>query len=587
MGDRPDSRRRPHSDDAARGRDTRARALAHPLLRSRQSVGPRREAADRARPCRRRLARRRDRGLAAEGPPGRAPAGARRGAELALQQASADSRDRAARAAAPARRKGPPRRGRRARVTRCALPRRGGRGPARNRGRRRRRSIESPAPGAALDGGPRRAESRVGRAEAPRPEPGRRGRPPPRAADPRQCRPHPRRGLGRDRRRGRQLPDPLSAERRLRLARRAGRPRVDLPLRRPGDGVRAQGLGPVLSLPLRAAPAARARTKLRRRRRAGSAAGGDRLDSGLRGTQARARHRPPARRAPAPLRRPRRLLLRGRGPPRPGLPGLRREPHDHRVRRLRRVLRRSRGRVIVPAELRRELERHARDQAPNEACGLLLLRDGRAVRYERGRNAEASPYRFRLEVEPEVWFLEDDGYELAVFHSHPASPPNPSRPDLVRAASGGESRLIRFSHGPAAWYTRSARRALDLWLELERESRAELFVPSGVAWFFRAEDGWSADSERVLREEAVPVERLSPEDAARLFPSFGGEGLSSVLYEPDAGVLRAREATRTLVEQAILRGARFAAGTAAPDGDGVSVAGERLAADRIVWFTDA
>jgi len=89
--------------------------------------------------------------------------------------------------------------------------------------------------------------------------------------------------------------------------------------------------------------------------------------------------------------------------------------------------------VIVPAELRRELERHARDQAPNEACGLLLLRDGRAVRYERGRNAEASPYRFRLEVEPEVWFLEDDGYELAVFHSHPASPPRPSRADLERA----------------------------------------------------------------------------------------------------------------------------------------------------------
>ncbi len=89
--------------------------------------------------------------------------------------------------------------------------------------------------------------------------------------------------------------------------------------------------------------------------------------------------------------------------------------------------------MIVPAELRRELERHARDQAPNEACGLLLLRDGRAVRYERGRNAEASPYRFRLEVEPEVWFLEDDGYELAVFHSHPASPPKPSRADLERA----------------------------------------------------------------------------------------------------------------------------------------------------------
>jgi len=89
--------------------------------------------------------------------------------------------------------------------------------------------------------------------------------------------------------------------------------------------------------------------------------------------------------------------------------------------------------VVVPAEVRRELERHAREEAPNEACGLVLLRDGLAVGYERGRNADASPYRFRLEVEPEVWFLEDEGYELAVFHSHPASPPRPSRADLERA----------------------------------------------------------------------------------------------------------------------------------------------------------
>jgi len=89
--------------------------------------------------------------------------------------------------------------------------------------------------------------------------------------------------------------------------------------------------------------------------------------------------------------------------------------------------------VLVPTEVRRELERHALEEAPNEACGLVVLRDGQAVRYERGRNADASPYRFRLEVEPEIWFLEDEGFELAVFHSHPSSPPRPSRADLERA----------------------------------------------------------------------------------------------------------------------------------------------------------
>ena len=62
-----------------------------------------------------------------------------------------------------------------------------------------------------------------------------------------------------------------------------------------------------------------------------------------------------------------------------------------------------------------------------------VLRDGTAERYLPARNAAASPYRFELETDPQNWFLEDEGYELAVFHSHPSSPPRPSRADLERA----------------------------------------------------------------------------------------------------------------------------------------------------------
>lgn len=86
--------------------------------------------------------------------------------------------------------------------------------------------------------------------------------------------------------------------------------------------------------------------------------------------------------------------------------------------------------VVIPPAVRAELVAHAQEEAPNEACGLVVLRDGVAERYERGRNAAASPYRFELEVDPELWFLEDDGYDLAVFHSHLSSPPRPSRTDV-------------------------------------------------------------------------------------------------------------------------------------------------------------
>ncbi len=86
--------------------------------------------------------------------------------------------------------------------------------------------------------------------------------------------------------------------------------------------------------------------------------------------------------------------------------------------------------MVIPPEVRSALVEHAEAEQPNEACGLILFRGGVAERYIPGLNAAASPYRFELEVDPETWFLEDDGYELAVFHSHLSSPPRPSRTDV-------------------------------------------------------------------------------------------------------------------------------------------------------------
>ena len=85
--------------------------------------------------------------------------------------------------------------------------------------------------------------------------------------------------------------------------------------------------------------------------------------------------------------------------------------------------------MVVPDAIRAELAAHAREEAPNECCGVLVFRGDVAERYVRGRNKLASPYRYELEIDPEVWFLEDDGYELAVFHSHPETEPRPSRTD--------------------------------------------------------------------------------------------------------------------------------------------------------------
>src|SRR4051794_25540498 len=110
-------------------------------------------------------------------------------------------------------------------------------------------------------------------------------------------------------------------------------------------------------------------------------------------------------------------------------------------------------------------------------------------------------------------------------------------PGHVRAGSGGESRLIRAAHGDDAWHAQLSRRALVLWHELD----PNLVVEAGVAWLARREDGWEAASERTLRDLGIPCERVDP---AGLFPSFAGDEIAFALLEPDAGVLRARDATR-------------------------------------------
>jgi len=157
-------------------------------------------------------------------------------------------------------------------------------------------------------------------------------------------------------------------------------------------------------------------------------------------------------------------------------------------------------------------------------------------------------------------------------------------PGDARASSGGETRLIRCSHGVDADYTTSARRARILWKQLEAESGEQLLLECGVAWFAHTSDGWEAASLRTMSAHGIPAERLDASEAARLFPSVRGDDLAFVLLEPEAGVLRAQRAVQTLARQAGRHGARLVRSRARPDGDAVVLEhGARLESDVVVW----
>ena len=76
----------------------------------------------------------------------------------------------------------------------------------------------------------------------------------------------------------------------------------------------------------------------------------------------------------------------------------------------------------------------ARDEAPNECCGMIATRDGVAVTVHPARNAAASPLRYEIDGMEQYRLqtaIEDAGHDLgAIYHSHTRSAPLPSQTDI-------------------------------------------------------------------------------------------------------------------------------------------------------------
>jgi [CysO sulfur-carrier protein]-S-L-cysteine hydrolase len=94
--------------------------------------------------------------------------------------------------------------------------------------------------------------------------------------------------------------------------------------------------------------------------------------------------------------------------------------------------------VQLDAALLERIVAHARGDFPDECCGMIAFRDGRATQVHEATNIAASPLRFEvdgLEVHRTIEAIEDGGATLgAIYHSHTRSEPYPSQTDINFAA---------------------------------------------------------------------------------------------------------------------------------------------------------
>jgi len=91
----------------------------------------------------------------------------------------------------------------------------------------------------------------------------------------------------------------------------------------------------------------------------------------------------------------------------------------------------------IPRAIVDEMIAHAREELPNEACGMVHGRDGAPIVVHRVRNVAASPYRYEMDplrmLRLETQRDESGESLFAIYHSHVASEAHPSPTDVKMA----------------------------------------------------------------------------------------------------------------------------------------------------------
>jgi len=172
-------------------------------------------------------------------------------------------------------------------------------------------------------------------------------------------------------------------------------------------------------------------------------------------------------------------------------------------------------------------------------------------------------------------------------------------PGNARSTSGDETRGVRSSYGDrpgeqGELWTLWAREAMKKWIAFDdewgKELRLNLFHVTGDLIMRSEWDNFQLRTKVWWDKNKIPYQVLNPDDVRKAFPIISMDDITAVLYEPDAGVVRARRAAQAAAAAFEHLGGKIVIGRATPskiaNGKLQEIkldTGATLRADTFVW----
>jgi glycine/D-amino acid oxidase-like deaminating enzyme len=144
-------------------------------------------------------------------------------------------------------------------------------------------------------------------------------------------------------------------------------------------------------------------------------------------------------------------------------------------------------------------------------------------------------------------------------------------PGNSRSTSGEETRGVRSSYGDrphGVLWARWATQAMERWKawdeEFSRTTQERVFYTTGDLIFRKDWEPFMKDTRKNWDTVGVKYEVLTPNDVRSQYPVIDLQGISVILYEPHAGVVRARRSCERVAESFQHNGGKMVVARALP-----------------------